>query len=92
MFESLNVPSCGDIFHALTWRNICRFFVSPLFASFLFFAAGLYANSVLQVVADRQVVHCGEDVCPPLPDLGHELFPHLKFVSICDYCKTAKRT
>jgi hypothetical protein len=39
----------------------------------------------MQVVADRQAVYCGEDVCPPLPDLGHQVFPHLTFVSICDY-------
>jgi hypothetical protein len=40
---------------------------------------------VLQIVADRQVVDCGAETCPPLPDLGHEAFPHLTFVKICDY-------
>jgi hypothetical protein len=80
-----SLPSWRSIRKALTWRNFGRFLVSPLMAAFIFFLCGLYANSVLQIVADRQVVHCGEEQCPPLPDLGHELFPHLTFVSICDY-------
>jgi hypothetical protein len=85
LFNNLNVPSWQEIRRAVTCRNFGRFLTSPLMTSFAFFLAGLYANSVLQVVADRQVVHCGEEKCPPLPDLGHDLFPHLTFVRICDY-------
>ncbi len=85
LIEYLNVPSCRQIWAALTWHNLWKLMTSPLALAFAFFFAGLYANSVLQIVADREVVECGEEVCPPLPDLGHQLFPHITFVKICDY-------
>lgn len=34
------------------------------------------------------MVQCGADGtqrCPPLPDLGHDLFPRIESVAICDY-------
>jgi len=85
LLSYLNVPSWSDIRSALTLRNVGKFFVSPLMAALVYFFLGLYCNSVLQIVADRQTMHCGEERCPPLPDLGHQAFPHLSFVRICDY-------
>jgi len=83
----LNIPSCSAICRALTCRNLFKFLTSPLCASFVFLFVGLYANSVLQMVAESEEVSCGKDneTCPPLPDLGHMVFPYLHFVKICDY-------
>jgi hypothetical protein len=39
-----SLPSVRDVLAALTLRNIAHFFVSPLWAAFVFFACGLYAN------------------------------------------------
>jgi hypothetical protein len=83
----LNCPSCSAICRALTCRNFGKFLTSPLMAAFAFFFVGLYANSVLQMVAEHEKIDCGLENarCPPLPDLGHQVFPYIKFVKICDY-------